>query len=134
MTKEIPDMLMSAYDHYTVGKKACSLRYKQISYMADYIQLTSLINQLNISLKSISREAPQITAIDSAATNVSFSKFMGDTLFDLERNVVGLFNPTGEKTYCPSLAPIDYDIVFRLLGKNKYEPFVQKRDEMLAAM
>lgn len=32
------------------------------------------------------------------------------------------------------IAPIDYDIVFRLLGKNKYEPFVQKRDEMLAAM
>lgn len=28
----------------------------------------------------------------------------------------------------------DYDIVFRQLGKNQYEPFVQKRDEQLADM
>lgn len=28
----------------------------------------------------------------------------------------------------------DYDIVFRLLGNNNYEPFVKKRDEILAAM
>ena len=28
----------------------------------------------------------------------------------------------------------DYDIVFRLLGKNFYEPFVQKRNEILASM
>lgn len=32
------------------------------------------------------------------------------------------------------IADTDYDIVFRLLSKNKYEPFVQKRDELLAAM
>ena len=28
----------------------------------------------------------------------------------------------------------DYDIVFRLLGKNQYEPFSQKRNEILASM
>lgn len=28
----------------------------------------------------------------------------------------------------------DYDIVFRLLNKNMYEPFIQKRNEILAAM
>lgn len=32
------------------------------------------------------------------------------------------------------VAHSDYDIVFRLLGKNSYEPFVKKRDEILATM
>lgn len=32
------------------------------------------------------------------------------------------------------IAHNDYDIVFRQLGKNQYEPFVQKRDEELADM
>lgn len=32
------------------------------------------------------------------------------------------------------IAHTDYDIVFRLLSKNKYEPFVQKRDELIATM
>lgn len=60
-----------------------------------------------------------------------YKKFCYSSLDEALQNIYDYEVNTNKRAV---LAHTDYDIVFRLLGKNKYEPFVQKRDEMLASM